>query len=42
MDNKGEQKSFAVSDKVNILACVGVNIGIHIELASLLRLSLYT
>jgi len=42
MDNKGEQKSFAVSDKVNIVAYVDVNIGIHIELASLLRLSLYT
>jgi hypothetical protein len=42
MDNKGEQKSFTISDKINILAQVNAHIGTLVELASRLRLSMST
>jgi hypothetical protein len=34
MDNKGKCKSFPISDEINILAQVGVNIGTCVELPS--------
>jgi hypothetical protein len=39
MDSKGKERSFTVSDKINILVKVDAHIGTCVELASQLRLS---
>jgi hypothetical protein len=42
MGNKGEWKPFTVSDKINIRVQVDAHIGMCVELASCLRLSIST
>jgi hypothetical protein len=42
MDNKGKRKSFTVSDKINISVQVDAHIESHVELASRLRLSVFS
>lgn len=42
MDNKEKRESFPISDGINILAQVGVNIGTCVELPSQMKLSFST